>query len=479
MENFTFILDSYGANPLYMQVYQHIVQNIRCGLLMPGEKLPSKRRLAAHLAISQNTVETAYGQLMAEGYIKSWPKKGYYICDLEGKALLFGLDKKPKADILEDVSAQAGEEKPAYRFDFKTSGIDTALFPFPTWKKVSKEVLQDKNRHLLEPGDPQGEFVLREAIADYLRCFRGVNCGPEQIIIGAGTEYLTALLIQILGRGTVFAMENPGYPKTYQVLAGNDIKLRLIPLDQEGISLDKLKEAAAEAVYITPSHQFPTGLTMPVSRRLQLLGWAAEQEGRWIIEDDYDSEFRFDGRPIPALQGLDSWGKVIYLSTFSRSIAPSMRISYMVLPPGLLQIYRRDFRFYSATVSRFEQFSLYKFMEGGHFERHLNKMRNIYRARKDALVEEICKLAPGKVEIIGANAGLHLLLRVFNGMGEEELLRRAANEGIKLYGLSGYFFRQEESLPNNTLVLGYAAFDLPDLQEAARLLCRAWFPKRR
>ncbi len=477
MSNFTLILEPKNKKPLYIQIYEFIIKELKSGALAPGDKLPSKRRLAAHLLVSQNTVETAYGQLMAEGYIKSLPKKGYFICAFEGKLpnYLKEEDKNKKADILLSIKDENQFEAEKYKYDFKTNQIDTAFFPFSVWKKVNNQVLQDKNKQLLDLAHPQGEYILRKSIAGYLHQFRGVSCKPEQIIIGAGTEYLIGLIIQILGRKTVFALENPGYPKTYKILKSNDVKVMPIALDEEGIRVELIEASGAEAAYITPSHQFPRGIIMPISRGMQMLAWANLKENRYIIEDDYDSEFRFVGRPIPALQGLDNQGRVIYISTFSRSIAPSIRISYMVLPPKLLERFKRHFSFYSSTVSRFEQFSLYKFIEGGYFERHLNKMRNIYKARKDKLVGEIKKIAPGKIEIIGENAGLHLLLKVNNNLGERELLKRAKNLGVKLTGLSEYYFDALEDCPENIVVLGYAGFNSEALENAAALLKKAWF----
>lgn len=243
--------------------------------------------------------------------------------------------------------------------------------------------MHDENRLLLEPAHPQGDYPLRESIARYLHAYRGVRCQPEQIIIGAGTEFLIGLIIQMLGRDRVYAVENPGYPKTFRIFQGAGARVRLVGLDGDGIRPDALLLSGADCVYITPSHHFPLGVIMPVNRRMQLLNWANAGENRFIIEDDYDSEFRFGGRPIPALQGLDMNDRVIYLSNFSKSIAPSIRISYMVLPPSLLAVYRRELLFYASSVSRFEQYTLCRFLSDGHFERHLNRMRGIYRARKD------------------------------------------------------------------------------------------------
>lgn len=455
--------------PLYKQLYSFIKNEIIKGNMKVGDKLPSKRNLSAHLSISQNTIETAYQQLAAEGYIKSVPKSGFYVCEIEEFSA--PIEIKPKRSP-ENIQ----EPKPKqYRYDFRTNTVDTAFFPFSTWVKISKEIMHDENKELLKTTHPQGDYHLRESISKYLHHYRGVNCLPEQIIIGAGTEYLLGLITQLLGRNRVYAIENPGYPKTYKILKSHNANIKFISLDEDGLKADNLARSNANVVYITPSHHFPLGIIMPVTRRMQLLKWANQSEDRFIIEDDYDSEFRFNGRPIPALQGLDTNEKVIYISTFSKSIAPSIRISYMVLPMPLLQRYNDEYSFYSSTVSRFEQYTLYRFIHGGHFERHLNRMRNLYRSRKDTLIEEIKKLSFGeKIEIIGENAGLHLMLRVQGGLTENELVTRAEKVGIKLYGLSEYYLAPGEAIPNNVVVIGYSNYDNSEIAKAVHLLNEAW-----
>lgn len=457
------------ATPLYRQLYNYIKSEIKDGKMKSGEKLPSKRNLALHLKISQNTVETAYQQLAAEGYIKSKPKSGFFVYKL--KELSVPAESLPKS--LKHNSDTSS--KTDCRYDFKTNTVDTAFFPFATWVKISKEIMHEKNKELLKTTHPQGDYLLRESIAKYLHNFRGVSCIPEQMIIGAGTEYLLGLIVQILGRDLSYAVENPGYPKTYKILKSNGVKAGLIGLDEEGIKTDELSQSNSNIVYVTPSHHFPLGIIMPVARRMQLLKWASQSDDRFIIEDDYDSEFRFNGRPIPALQGLDTNEKVIYLGTFSKSIAPSIRISYMVLPIPLLKKFQSEFAFFASTVSRFEQYTLYKFIEDGHFERHLNKMRNVYKARKDRLVEEIKKLRIGsRIEIIGENAGLHLLLKINGFMKEKELIAHAENFGVKLYGLSDYYIEPEKDMPDNVVVLGYSNFSGEEISDAIALLNSAW-----
>lgn len=466
----TFILKPDNHVPLYEQLYDFIKSEIKNGNLRAGEKLPSKRKLSAHLNISQNTIETAYDQLKAEGYISSVPKSGYYISKIEDEYFSSAIDVQPMIYVNTHEA-----DYPPYKYDFKTNKVDTTFFPFATWTRISKEIMHDENRELLKASHPQGDYHLRVQIAKHLHQYRGVNCLPEQIIIGAGTEYLLSLLIQVLDKSCVYAVENPGYLKTFKILNSHGVKVNPIGLDNDGICINKLKESDSNIAYITPSHHFPLGTIMPINRRIQLLKWANHRPDRYIIEDDYDSEFRFNGRPIPALQGLDSKSKVIYISTFSKSIAPSIRISYMALPPILLERYQNDFLFYSSTVPRFEQYTLYQFIKDGHFERHLNRMRNIYRVRKDKLVNEVKKLPfSDRIEIIGENAGLHLLFRVNSALTENNLISRAQQVGVKLYGLSAYYIESEKTIPDSTVILGYSHFDLQEIEDAIGLLGNAW-----
>lgn len=467
MNTFTLQTDGGRKKPLYMQLYTYLVKEIRDGHLKEGEKLPSKRELSAHLRISQNTIDAAYQMLVDEGYVYAAPRSGFYICKLDPP-----LAKAPAADLGKKKGTPASAQ--TFRYDFSTNTVDTQAFPYVTWSKIAKDVMYH-NPGLLSHGHPQGDECLRHALGKYLHEFRGIHCTPEQIIIGAGIEYLLGLITEILGSDRVYALENPGYFKTYHIIRNNGGAIRCIGLDAGGILLEELNASQADVVYITPSHQFPMGTVMPIGRRLEILRWANDGADRYVIEDDYDSEFRFNGRPIPALQGLDDMGRVIYIGTFSRSIAPSIRIAYMVLPQTLLEIYKRDFSFYSSTVSRFEQHTLARFIEGGHFGRHVNRMRNIYKKRKETLVAAL-KSAPvgAYLEIIGENAGLHFLLRIKNGMTEAQLVHSAAAQGIKIAGLSHYCLAPMAALPDNTVVLGYSGLQPQDIANAVELLSNAW-----
>lgn len=464
----TYDLEPGCGTPLYEQLYRAVRNDIMSGTLMGGERLPSKRQLASHLKISCITVETAYSQLLAEGYIFSEPRKGYFV--------QHQLSHPPAHASYEPHSTPSSPVplKLTLRFDFRTNIVDTGCFPFSTWARLSRGVLSGDPGPLLSAAEPNGVLKLREQIRRYLYDFRGLNVSTDNILVGAGSEYLINLMLQLLGSGRVYAIENPGYRKLYQIFSAGGAEIRPLPLDEFGLRSDKLQESDADAVYITPSHHFPLGTVMPAGRRMELLRWASVKEGRYIIEDDYDSEFRYSSRPIPTLRELDRSGRVIYVNTFAKSLAPSLRIGYMVLPDTLMTHYRERFSLYSSTVPSFEQYTLSEFMRTGAFERHISRSRKLYQSRRDALLSAIEKeLAQIPHHISGGEAGLHLLLNVQNGMDENELIKKAMAQGVRVYGLSGYYAAPAEP-PASTLVLGYAGLEIKDICEAVHLLGKAW-----
>mgnify|MGYP004701226123 FL=1 len=463
----TYHLEPSSGTPLYEQLYRAVRRDIMDGTLAGGTRLPSKRQLAANLRISQITVETAYGQLAAEGYIVSAPRRGYFVQEQ------IAPPPAPHTEIThKPVDKRQRTEQ--FDYDFKTNIVDNGCFPFSTWAQLSRRVLSEYSARLLEATDPRGALSLRQEIAHYLHDFRGITVSPENIVVGAGLEYLIGLLIQLLGPGHVYAVENPGYRKLYQIVTQNSAPIRPIPLDKSGLRADVLSESDASVVYLTPSHHFPLGTVMPVARRLELLRWAAGRPGRYIIEDDYDSEFRYASRPIPALRDLDREGRVIYVNTFSRSLAPGLRIGYLVLPDALMMRYRERFSLYSATVSSFDQQTLAAFMQSGGFERHISRSRKVYQARRDALMAAIEReFTALPHEISRSEAGLHLLLHMRNGMLERELVERARMAGVRVYALSSYYTPPVRP-PRATLVLGYAGMTEQQIDEAVARLRQAW-----
>ena len=470
MNELTISLDPHRKTPLYEQIYGFIREEIRGGRIRAGERLPSARALSGYLSVSRSTVDLAYEQLVSEGYLESVPCKGYFVCEIEG---LYRLDEK-KEETKED---DAAEQMP-FRYDFAVTGTAPGGFPQNSWKKISKEVLLDADDSLFQLGDAKGEHGLREAIRDYLHHARGVNCRTEQIIVGAGNDYLLMLLSVILGRGHKVAMENPTYISAYRCFAKLGYAMCTISMDEAGMRPAELEKSGADLAYIMPSHQFPMGMVMPMKRRMQLLAWASRENGRYLIEDDYDSEFRFDLRPLPSLQGMGGpGGPVIYLTTFSKSLAPSIRIAAMVLPDSLLLPYRQRYSVYSCTVSRFEQQTLCEFIRRGHFSRHLARLRSQYKGRMEALREALNgAFGPELLELEGTHTGLHLLMRLKRGPGEEELAGAARAGGVPLGRLSDYYMCRKEKCPARTLVLGYAALPPERINELASALQELWRP---
>lgn len=464
MNELTINLNTKLHIPLYEQIYQYIKDDICSGRMSCGEKLPSTRALSKCLEVSRSTVEMAYEQLLSEGYIEALPCKGFYVAELEG---LYRQINRGEQHQKKQV-----EKKKKYRYDFSPNGIDLHSFPYNVWRKVSKETLMDDRAELFKSGDSRGEEELRYAIQNYLHQARGVNCHVDQIVVGAGNEYLLMLLGMMIGTNQKIAFESPTYKQAYRLFQNLSYEVATVDMDQYGMRVDKLRESGANMAYVMPSHQYPLGIVMPVKRRMELLRWATEGENRYIIEDDYDSEFRYKGKPIPALQGYDVNGRVIYLGTFSRSIAPAIRVSYMVLPESLVEAYHKKCRFLSCTVPKVDQCIVQKFIENGHFERHLNKMRALYKGRHDVLLSQLKPLL-GRCRITGEHAGVHLLLHFPEGKKEEELISSAEKHQIKVYGLSEYD-TENRDIEHATILLGYANMREKDIIEATKILCEIW-----
>ncbi|SCH57049.1 HTH-type transcriptional regulatory protein gabR [uncultured Clostridium sp.] len=474
-------LNVQGDRPLYEQIYQYIKDEIRRGNIRPEKQLPSSRELAKSLKVSRSTTQLAYEQLVSEGYLEAVPRKGYFAASLDG---IFPPVARSAATVRSDqkIKLSAGTEqenarrqlfRDEFEVDFSPRGIDLEGFPYATWRKISRSVLKEEDRELFLKGEPQGDLILREAIRDYLHAARGVNCDASQIIIGAGNEYLLMLLSQLIGRDAVIAMENPTYRQAYRVLSGVGHKVMPVGIDKNGFCVKELNGQDVQAAYVMPSHQFPTGIVMPVRRRQELLSWAGEEPGRYLIEDDYDSEFRYKGKPIPALQGMDQNGRVIYMGTFSKAIAPAIRVGYMVLPESLLSVYLEKGRFYSSTVSRVDQRILANFISGGYFERHLNRMREIYKGKHDVLLGELKPLEK-RFEITGEFAGLHVLLKDKKKETEQSLLEKAAKNRVRVYELSGFYMEEAQAKETSTIVLGYAGLTEEKIRKGVELLREAF-----
>ena len=561
----TYVLNRGGETSLYEQLYRALRADIESGALAAGARLPSKRAFAKHLGVSVVTVEGAYDQLVAEGYVRAVPRSGFYVQEIgpnlasfsrvsaretakspskagfEGKSALgvakMGVSGNDDVETLEklatkdksfciacgkgDVSgAREGFRGEAslcgnatkirsnasieddraecgaswngqndaecgaswcgqngagrkWLADFTGATAPEGVFPYAAWARTLRRVLADESeRTVLEASGPQGSPRLRAAIAAHLRGFRGMEVHPDQIVIGSGAQSLYGLLVQLLGRNLAYGVEDPGYPRLTRIYESNDVAVRPIALDGEGPVLEALERARIDVLHCTPSHQFPTGITVPVSRRRSLLEWAqsevaAPEDGaaareirgrsvkassagsRYLIEDDFDCEFRMAGRPVPPLAALDGAGRVIYANTFSKTLGGAFRIGYMVLPEALSERFRDRLGFYACTVGALEQLTLARFMESGDYERHVNRQRTRYRRLLSALIDALAASSAGDhLHFANAGAGLHFLMEVRGVEGderdgatfEERVARRAAIRGVRLAPLGRYRF---------------------------------------
>ncbi|MFP7446084.1 PLP-dependent aminotransferase family protein [Bacillus infantis] len=452
-------LDRESQMPLYVQLYQYIKSEIESGKIKPGEKLPSIRRFSQFLDVSKNTVEEAYQQLLAEGYAESRPKSGIIVNKLDEFPL-----KQEKEQL--PVILKAELEKP--KIDFQYGHIDAVAFPARRWKNALSEAAFDLS--LLQYGDKQGQFSLRRELTGYLYRSRGIECTPEQIIITSGTQNSISVIMSILElRGEVIAMENPGYDGVGKVLLHQGGIVEPVTVEDDGISVEELAEKRAKAVYVTPSHQFPLGMVLSINKRLKLLKWAAETGG-YIVEDDYDSEFRYQGQPIPPLKSLDPNDRVIYLGTLSKSFLPAARLSYIVLPPALMAGYKRDFSLYSQPVSPIIQEATARFMKEGDFDQHIRKMRVLYQAKHKVLLESVSSMMEHKAAVIGQKAGLHILIKL-EGRKSEELAAKAAKKGVKVYPANQYWAGGEG---DDLIMLGFGGLSSEEIAEGIKLLSEAW-----
>lgn len=456
----TYNLEAREGLPLYEYLYRRIRTDILDGTLAADERLPSKRTLAEHLQVSVVTVEGAYRQLEAEGYVCTRPRQGFFVLPVERTA---PPDAVPERNVLPSIPP------PVWRLDLRNNHVGGVRFPASVWARLTRQALSDGG--LFDPLPHQGLLALRQAIAGSLRDFRGMAVSPEQIIVGAGAEYLYLILVQLLdgNRKAVFALEDPGYPKIRQVYGKWGADCRPVPLDSQGVCPDALEAVKANVLHISPAHHYPTGIVTPIARRQALLRWAEGANGV-IIEDDYDSELRFAGRPIPTLQSIDAAGRVVYMNTFSQTISPSMRVGFMVLPPWLLERYRQELDFYACTVPALEQQVLARFLSGGWYDQHVNRLRKEYRTRRAAVLEAFASSAfAGKVTIQEQGAGLHFLLRLDTAQSDEALRKKAEGLGVRLGFLSEY---AEILHPDyeHTLVVNYAGLDAERLPEAMELL---------
>lgn len=448
------------AEPLYSQLYHWIKKEIEECRLLPGTKMPSIRQLTLHLKVSRNTVETAYQQLQSEGYLESVPKSGMWVAEIEkpfwhpiAREHPIRLECKPPSEVL---------------VDFEYGNVDIEKFPLKQWKKCLIDAVDQESNWLFQYSEKVGEWALRQEISNYLLQSRGVRTTSEQILITAGTQASMTLICQLLAlREETVAMEEPGYTGVRSVLEDQGCHIEPVPLEKDGLSVEYLQTSRAKAVYLTPSHQFPFGMVLSISKRMRVLKWAY-QTGGYIIEDDYDGEFRYRGQPIPSLKSLDEEERVIYLGTFSKSFLPSARLSYIVLPPSLMVQYSRKFAGYNQSVSPIIQRAIALFMQSGEFERHIRRMRKMYQRKHQALLRSIEQYMGTQVKIVGEKSGLHILLKL-KGITALELIERGLKKGVKVYS-PAMFWLQPSPESNSYIMLGFGGLSIEEIENGVRLL---------
>ena len=466
----TYDLTKKGKLGIYEYLYQCIKRDILDGALVADEKLPSKRELAKHHQVSLKTIENTYEQLLMEGYIYSEEKRGYFVMPL-GKDM--GKRGSAHENHVPFSVYQGNGEEEHFFVDFTSNQASVQRFPFDTWAKTMRNVLSQKDVELLETVPFQGIFELRQAIAKYLYAFRGMQVSPDQIIIGAGTEYLYGRLIQLLGREHVYAVEDPGYQKITKIYQAHGVAWKYVNVDEDGIQVAELEQSGADVVHVSPGHHFPTGSIMPIARRKALLEWAEKERERYIIEDDYDSEFRFSRMPVPAIQSINHNHRVIYMNTFSKTLAPSIRISYMVLPHKLMERYVKTMNFYSCTVSAFEQYAMAEFMNKGYFERHIHRMKKYYKEKRDILLKVLEESPLGDfVTIDEKDAGNHFLMKLQTNLSDTELKWFARENGIRLDCLSEYCV-QDKGAFAHTIIVNYSDLEEESFARALEILVEA------
>ncbi|MBQ7153230.1 MAG: PLP-dependent aminotransferase family protein [Clostridia bacterium] len=454
---FHYQLEKKSGQPVYLQLIDQIRTDILRGLLPGGTKLPSKRTAAADLGVSVVTVKNAYEQLLAEGYILSSERKGYYVADINGEQY-----HQPERQVHKKQPVAPVEK----RINLASGGVSSGLFPMSVWMKLSRSVYLEYGKELLKKAPYNGHPLLRDAISAYLYQLYGISVDPERILVTSGNEHVYNTLETFFGDDRVYGIEDPGHRTIASLYGQHGARVEYLSLDEKGVTAGEVRHKKVQILHISPSHHFPTGITMPASRRSELLAWAGEAEDRFIIEDEYDSEFRMAGKPIPPLLAVDQKGKVIYINTFTKTIAPSLRIGYAVLPQVLADRYREKMGFLSCTVPVAEQLILAKFMSDGYLSRHVHRMRTYYRHIRDKLLRSIEEGCAGEeFSVSGVDSGLHFLLHVRNGMPEDEMKQILRENGVDVRFLSDYTAKGEAGA-DKALVISYADLaeeQIPDL----------------
>lgn len=464
----TYNIEKKGNDPIYVYLYKSIRQDILDGKFKANEKMPSKRALANNLNIGVNTVANAYEQLLSEGYLYSYEKRGYFVTDMKKFGDIHINTESPKPTV--------EEEEPKYFMDFRANRLNLKNFPISIWNKCMRKVANMDSDALYKTVPYNGVLELRNAIAKYLYKNKGMSVDAKRIVIGAGTEYLYRRLFEMFNRDVQFAIEDTGFKKLYEHCDIYNAKAIIIPTDKEGMKVSKLKQSSATLAYVSPANRFPTGRIMPIKKRLELFEWVYKNDERFIIEDDYDSEFRYSGKMILPMYAEDTQDKVIYLNTFSKTMVPSLRISYMILPESLLEVYKKSQGFYSCTVSSFEQYALAEFINSGAFDRHINRMRNHYKRQRVNILNEFKNSPLMKIATIEEhNVGTHFLLKVKTNKTKEEIYNEGKMLNLQISFFSDYSVIDVDKKGVVTLVINYAAISSDKVLEVVSRLENIFF----
>lgn len=470
--SFTPLLDKAKNKPIYCQLYECLKKEIIQGNIKENEKLPSLRILSKHLQLSKNTVEAAYAQLYAEGYVKKIPKKGYLV-----EIIHFDLQKVSPAFNSTSIIKEQSTEPKRYKYNFVPRYMDIACYNIKTWKNIIDSIINEEFESLLSYGDPQGEYELRSEIAKHIYENRGVHCHPNQIVVGAGTQYCLNLICQMLRENfNRIGMEEPGSNYVRYIFERNQFDIEPIEVRQDGLHVQQLEASKCKLAFVTPSHQFPKGVIMSAKNRVQLLNWAKKNNGI-IIEDDYDSEMRLVGKPIPALKSLDTIDKVIYVGTFSKIFIPTLRISFLVLPNWLLPVYREKYKMNEQTTSKLGQLALACFMKKGYLQSHIRKLRRHYETKHAIITKAIQTYMGDNIKLISSNAGMRIILEIKSSLTEEEFVRRAECADIKVAPISQYYIEKNNYKQKGKVrvLISYKGIPSEAIDPAIKSLSNAWF----
>lgn len=448
-------IDKQSTIPIYLQLYECIRKDILSGALRAGDPLPATRKLAADFGISRNTVNNAYAQLLAEGYLQSKIGSGYSVCNIDWNLLPQSTPIKEKQQNYaanQEITDENPEKLAHIQSAFEYGPIDNAIYPMRQWRK-SLAVAMDQIDTAKTRFYPKrsGTTVLQTALAHYLEINRGIHCRPQQIVITCGIQHSMEILANMFGNNKSLAIEEPGYDGTRKIFENHHYDILPIPVGEDGVAVEKLSSVKADLLFLTPSHQFPTGAILPIGKRIQVLNWAAKQ-GCYIIEDDYVNELRYQTAPLPSLYALDSAHCVIYAGTFAKSLAPDLRVAYLVLPEPLLPIYQAYYWRYNSQVSALMQYALANFISSGEYAKHIHRLRTYYRKKQQALCQAVETVFGSKASIYGKGAGLHILLQVQTGLSSKEMVQSAKEHGILVYPIEQHFIQQKQVLPSTVLL---------------------------